>query len=138
MSAVPLFLLAAILRGVVVAPNGQPVDHASVVAGDHRSTSDASGHFALEVPEGSYTVTISRGGFQTATVEATTGQEVDITLRPALAETIVVSGIRAEAGTPVTKSDLDRAEIDRRYYGQDVPLLLRETPSINAYTESGV
>ena len=138
MSAVPLFLLAAILRGVVIAPNGQPVDQAAVVAGDHRSISDASGRFALEVPEGSYTVTVSRGGFQTATVEATTGQEVDITLRPTLAETIVVSGIRAEAGTPVTKSDLDRAEIDRRYYGQDVPLLLRETPSINAYTEAGV
>ena len=51
-----------------------------------------------------------------------------ITLRPLLAENIVVSGIRAEAETPVTKPDVSRAEIERDYYGQDIPMLLRDTP----------
>src|SRR5437762_7029216 len=58
--------------------------------------------------------------------------------KPVLKESIVVSGIRAEAKTPVTKTDLDRTTIEKDYYGQDIPLLLRDTPSINAYTESGV
>jgi iron complex outermembrane receptor protein len=53
-------------------------------------------------------------------------------------ETIVVSGIRADETTPVTKSDLGREDIERDYHGQDIPLLLRETPSINAYAEAGV
>src|SRR5688572_5743308 len=57
---------------------------------------------------------------------------------PRFAETMVVSAIRADDETPVTKSDLDRQEIEERYHGQDVPLLLRDTPSINAYIESGV
>ena len=57
---------------------------------------------------------------------------------PALAETIVVAGIRADAETPVTKTDLKRDAIEKNYYGQDIPMLLRDTPSITAYAEGGV
>ncbi|MGZ7079186.1 MAG: hypothetical protein ACXVJT_07225 [Thermoanaerobaculia bacterium] len=52
---------------------------------------------------------------------------------PVLVESIVVSGIRADAETPVTKTDIKRERIEKDYYGQDIPLLLRDTPSINAY-----
>ena len=59
--------------------------------------------------------------------------------KPVLKESIVVSGIRAEAKTPVTKTDIDKRRRSRRdYYGQDIPLLLRDAPSINTYTEAGV
>src|ERR1051326_2069350 len=53
-------------------------------------------------------------------------------------ESIVVSAIRADDETPVTKTDISKQEIEEQYHGQDVPLLLRNAPSINAYTESGV
>jgi iron complex outermembrane receptor protein len=53
-------------------------------------------------------------------------------------ESIVVSAIRADDETPVTKTDIPKEEIEKQYHGQDVPLLLREAPSVNAYTESGV
>ena len=59
-------------------------------------------------------------------------------VKPVLREAIVVSGIRAEEKTPVTKSDIDQETIEKDYYGQDIPLLLRDTPSINAYAEAGV
>src|SRR5687767_10030297 len=59
------------------------------------------------------------------------------TTDPQFSETMVVSAIRADDKTPVTKTDISREEIDERYHGQDVPLLLRDTPSINAYVESG-
>ncbi|HUP62504.1 MAG TPA: TonB-dependent receptor [Thermoanaerobaculia bacterium] len=58
--------------------------------------------------------------------------------QPAYNESIVVSAIRADEQTPVTKTDIARDEIERRYHGQDVPLLLRDAPSISAYAESGV
>lgn len=51
---------------------------------------------------------------------------------------MVVSAIRADESTPVTRTDLAREEIEKDYHGQDVPLLLRDAPSINAYSESGV
>ena len=59
------------------------------------------------------------------------------TPQPALEETIVVSAIRADEETPVTKSDIGREEIERKYHGQDVPLLMRDTPSVTAFSESG-
>src|SRR5436853_3526020 len=55
-----------------------------------------------------------------------------------LEESIVVSGIRADETTPVTKSNIERVDIARDYHQQDIPLLMTETPSINAYTESGI
>ena len=57
---------------------------------------------------------------------------------PEFTESIVVSGIRADEETPVTHTDVDRKKIEAEYYGQDVPLLLRDTPSIQAWAESGV
>jgi len=58
--------------------------------------------------------------------------------KPKLEETIVVSGIRADETTPVTKSNIEQSDIVRDYHQQDVPLLMTQTPSINAYTESGI
>ena len=57
---------------------------------------------------------------------------------PGFSETMVVSAIRADQETPITKTDLMREDLEGVYHGQDVPLLLTHTPSVNAYVESGV
>jgi iron complex outermembrane receptor protein len=57
---------------------------------------------------------------------------------PVFSETMEVGAIRAEEDVPVTKTDIPREEIEERYHGQDVPLLMRDAPSVNAYAESGV
>ena len=57
---------------------------------------------------------------------------------PVFSETMEVGAIRAEDEVPVTKTDIAREEIEERYHGQDVPLLMRDAPSVNAYAESGV
>src|SRR5690349_13578766 len=59
------------------------------------------------------------------------------TTAPVYSETMDVAAIRADDDAPVTKTDVKREEIEARYHGQDVPLLLRDAPSINAYAESG-
>src|SRR4029079_3613171 len=59
------------------------------------------------------------------------------TTAPPYSESIVVSAIRADDETPVTKTDIPREEIKKQYHGQDVPLLLRDAPSVTASTESG-
>jgi iron complex outermembrane receptor protein len=56
---------------------------------------------------------------------------------PVFEETMEVSAIRADDDVPVTKTDITRQEIEERYHGQDVPLLMRDAPSISAYSESG-
>ncbi|MEA2163723.1 MAG: iron complex outerrane recepter protein [Thermoanaerobaculia bacterium] len=135
----PVLVSAGTLKGIVRGLDGKPVDAAMVAVEGYRAvTTGADGRFALEVPAGTYTLAVTRSGFQATAIKAGTETDIEVTLRPGLAENIVVSGIRAEAQTPVTKSDIERATIERDYYGQDVPLLLRDTPSIDAYTESGV
>ena len=57
---------------------------------------------------------------------------------PTYTEVLVVTDIRAAEEAPVTKTDIPREEIEQRYHGQDVPLLLRDAPAINAHAESGV
>ena len=134
----PLVLLL-ILSGIVFDPNHHPIGGATVTVENAQPvTTAADGRFRFDVPRGTYTLRVTQGGFQPRTIAATAGEDVAITLRPLLAENIVVSGIRAEAETPVTKTDVSRAEIERDYYGQDIPMLLRDTPSINAYAEGGV
>jgi len=65
-------------------------------------------------------------------------QQQQVQPKPVVEETIVVSGIRADDETPVTKSNITKDDIARDYTTQDIPLLLRDAPSINSYTESGV
>ncbi|PYQ30934.1 MAG: hypothetical protein DMF57_14855 [Acidobacteria bacterium] len=134
---IPIGAFADALIGVIRAPNGQPLAGATVRIERRSTLTDSEGRFGFELPRGTYAVRVSRDGFQSQTLEATAGTTLELTLRPVLAENIVVSGIRAEEKTPVTKTDLTRAEIENRYYGQDIPLLLRDTPSINAYAEAG-
>lgn len=134
----PVLVSAATIRGVVRGVDGQPVPKATVEAAGHQAVTDTEGRFAIDVPPGTYTVVVTRSGFQAIAQQAAADTDLVITLRPGLAENIVVSGIRAEEKTPVTKSDVDRGTIERDYYGQDIPLLLRDTPSIDTYAEAGV
>jgi iron complex outermembrane receptor protein len=132
--------MAGTVRGVVKDAAGQPLAHATVFVSPGGSTeSRADGTFVLPVPEGTkVALRIEHDGFQPVMRDAADGDSLEVTLRQALAETIVVSGIRAEAAVPVTKTDVGRGEIERRYHQQDIPLLLRDVPSVNSYTESGV
>ena len=52
-------------------------------------------------------------------------------------ETVTVSAIRARDEAPISASTLGRAEIERRSFGQDVPLVLQGTPSFTSYSETG-
>jgi iron complex outermembrane receptor protein len=52
-------------------------------------------------------------------------------------ERVTVSAIRARDEAPISAKTLGAAEIDRRSFGQDVPLLLQGSPSLTAYSEAG-
>lgn len=136
--SLPPGVWADTLSGVVLGPDRQPVAGATVSIDQRSTKTNSAGRFGFELPAGEYTIRIARDGFQPREVAASAGSELSITLKPALEQSIVVSGIRAEAETPVTKSDLTRTDIERDYYGQDIPMLLRDTPSINSYAEGGV
>jgi iron complex outermembrane receptor protein len=54
------------------------------------------------------------------------------------AETVLVQAIRADAETPITKTDIGAAELERLDHGQELPFLLQQAPSLTFYSDSGV
>lgn len=131
-------LQAAEIRGTVRDATGAPLQGASVGIDARRTTTDAAGAFVLEAAEGAYELRVSHPAFQSVSRRVKSGEAVIIELTPSFADAIVVAGIRAEAETPVTRTDVTREEIAEQYHGQDIPLLLRDTPSVQAWAESGV
>jgi len=117
---------------------GQPIVGASVaIDGERGVVTDANGDFEIVIPNDIHMLRFSHPGFQSQLLHVTPRGLIIVNLQPVLAETMIVSGIRADAETPVTKTNIERDEIEKQYHGQDIPLLLRDAPSINAYTESG-
>lgn len=55
-----------------------------------------------------------------------------------LSEEVVVQAVRAEEGTPVTRTDVDRQAIELVNRGQEMPFLLGQTPAVNFQSDSGI
>src|ERR1039457_349410 len=56
---------------------------------------------------------------------------------PHVSENVVVKALRASDVVPVTKTDIDRTELQAKNYGQEIPGLLQEAPSVTGYSETG-
>jgi iron complex outermembrane receptor protein len=52
-------------------------------------------------------------------------------------ESVVVRAIRADDVAPVTKKDLSGEEVRSLLWGQEMPVLLQDTPSMTQYSETG-
>jgi iron complex outermembrane receptor protein len=52
-------------------------------------------------------------------------------------ERLTVTAVRASDMAPIASTTLDQARLQRDYSGQDIPLTLRQAPSVTAYSESG-
>ena len=54
------------------------------------------------------------------------------------AEDVVVQAVRADADTPVTKTDVAREEIEKKNMGQEMPHLLKDLPAMTYYSDTGL
>jgi iron complex outermembrane receptor protein len=140
------------LRGQVVdADARRPIADARVRTigasrGDTRETAtDANGEFQLrDLASAKGEIEVSRLGYTTVR----TAYDVSDTNMLALVirlqahalplPTVEVSATKAvERESPVPFTDLPRAEIQQRYWAQDPPMLLAETPGVYAYSDAG-
>lgn len=106
---------------------------------------------------GRFTITLGRPGRLVAERTGYAGVEREVTVtdtalvitlsplgtpatREATARTLerlTVTAVRASDNAPLSRTTLNRAQIERGYSGQDLPLTLRQAPSVTAYSESG-
>ena len=141
MSYLLVLLLALTVRGEVRdAVTGEPVPGVIIASGGaHGGTvSDEAGRFILEIPAPAR-VRFARFGYQTVEHFIERDTTVVIHLEPAAPalERVTVTALRGDAAAPIPQRTMDREEVERRYVGQDVPLLLTGQPSITSYAEAG-
>ncbi len=54
-----------------------------------------------------------------------------------LVQKVLVTASRADEDSPATFTNVSKEKIEEEYYAQDIPALLRTTPSVYSYSDSG-
>ena len=133
------------LAGVVRNHEGRPLAGATVSVRDTplAARTDSAGGFRLSVPSGERELEASHPGYGKVTRRLGVDgdrSDLDFTLELLYrrSEEVVVQAIRADVETPVTKTDLGRAEVERLDYGQEMPFLLKDVPSVTQYSDTGI
>jgi iron complex outermembrane receptor protein len=150
------------LRGEIADHRGHPVADATVRVDGRSTVSDRDGRFTLTVepgvrppgvrppgvrppgvrPPGTHVLEVTHPAYQTLRREFElegTPETLTLRLSPiAVPDALTVSAVRADDAAPVTKKDLDAEDLEELHYGQDMPFLLRATPSVTSYSDSGI
>ncbi|MCB9285489.1 MAG: TonB-dependent receptor [Lewinellaceae bacterium] len=148
LALVPVWVLSAqgVLTGQVVDEKGEPLPGAHVLIKETGKgvLTDESGRFRVEgLERGLYTLLASYLGYQDAiqTVEVKPGESpftsFQLEREVYTLENLVVSAIRAGAHTPITYKNLGKEELETNNLGQDVPYILRFTPSLVETSDAG-
>ena len=127
------------------AQTGEAVPSARVrIASPPAETAAGSaGEFSFfNLAPGTYELEASRVGYtaerRTVTVGAdTVAVEFRLEPRPVAVPPVEVTTTATERGSAVAFTDVDREEIQQRYWAQDVPMLLAETPGVYSYSDAG-
>ncbi|MDR0972796.1 MAG: TonB-dependent receptor [Prevotellaceae bacterium] len=64
-------------------------------------------------------------------------QDAPDSLRTIELKTVEIVAARADARTPIAYTDLDKVQIERQNFGQDIPFLLSGTPSVITTSDAG-
>ncbi len=136
---------------VTDAATGAPIGGATIRDGGRPGTAVTSG------PDGRFRISlgapgmlvVSRAGYASREREVT-GADTAVRIaliplgrqdsREATAQSLeglTVRAVRAGGEAPIAQTTLDRPRLARDYSGQDIPLTVRQSPSVTAYSESG-
>ncbi len=71
------------------------------------------------------------------TVSLLAQQENDTIIKPEMLDEVLVRAVRVDADSPITHSNLDKEELEKRNLGQDIPMLLNYLPSVVSTSDAG-
>ena len=132
------------LRGTVTDAQGNTLIGANIYAPELQkgAVSDGNGIFSLgRLPAGDHLLTISYVGYETVVRKISADEDCELTIvlqedRISTGE-VIVSATRADERVPMTYTNLKREELEQNNLGQDVPFLLRWTPSAVVTSDAG-
>ncbi len=135
------------IAGRVLDVDGNPIAGANVaiLKTNLGATSQTDGRYEIKaIDPGEYTVRFTYLGYQTiirkVSIPETTPSyvlDVRMTEMPIELDGLILKATRADAKTPITYTNLNKEEIEKRNLGQDVPFLLRWSPSAVVTSDAG-
>lgn len=111
--------------------------------GSYLSTfTDSDGSFILKgLPSDSQTIVVSYIGYETQekSIFPKQGLDLDFYLKSTAvnSEEVIVNATRASASSPATVSNISKEEIEKENLAQDLPFLLKRTPSLIVTSDAG-
>lgn len=130
--------------GQVTDASGEPLVGANLYLPELERglATDDQGFFEIgQLPNGTYQAVISYVGFKTRTIEVSGARRkpLMITLQenPVFTGEVLVSATRADERTPMTYTTVNREDLQQNNLGQDVPFVLRWTPSAVVTSDAG-
>ncbi|GAA4304350.1 TonB-dependent receptor [Nibribacter koreensis] len=142
----PWFAMAQItLSGRVLdAATRQPLVGSTITLSEISLTTQtaADGSFQFsDVQPGNYSVKISHVGFTTTTelvsLQESLAKDFALTRGSMASKEVLVTASRANEKTGTTYSNVSKEEIQSRNFGQDLPYLLENTPSLVTNSDAG-
>jgi iron complex outermembrane receptor protein len=114
----------------------------SIISPAINTVADAGGSYLLNnLSAGSYTVQASFIGYQpiSKTIALNSDQLVNFTLNNAsiIAEEVTVTATRAGKNSPTAFTNLSKKDLEKNNFGQDLPYLLQQTPSVVVSSDGG-
>ncbi|MEM6320879.1 MAG: TonB-dependent receptor [Bacteroidota bacterium] len=135
------------VRGTISDESGKPLIGATVQLQETQqgTATDLDGNFSIpNVKTGNYTLVVSYVGYETITTNTMVKEQGEnkplslvMKLSPVAFDQIVVKSTRAAEKAPITFTNLERKEIEEVNLGQDVPFILKWTPSTVVNSDAG-
>ncbi|MEO6916715.1 MAG: TonB-dependent receptor [Chitinophagaceae bacterium] len=101
---------------------------------------DENGVFITKAREGSFEIRISSIGYRSlvATIQLPAGRkEFSLERMNLFLDPVEIKAVRAGERSPITKTNLGKADIEKNNLGQDLPFLLNQTPSVVINSDAG-
>ncbi len=112
-----------------------------VVELEKGTTSQIGGDYVIdEVPAGTYNLRVNYGGYEerNIAIKVNGDKNLDINIsRQIEFDELIVSATRAGKKTPMTYTNVSKEELEKNNLGQDVPFLLKYTPSVVVSSDAG-
>ncbi len=149
LSAMLVFLAMGVqaqvnFSGKILDKNNEPLIGANLVFKDSYlgTITDREGKFEFDqLKKGVYKLQISYVGYETRIfdLEITSDLYREFTLERSsyLVEEVIIRGLRAGSNDPVTSETIAKEEIKKRNFTQDIPFILKYTPSMVSSSDAG-
>jgi iron complex outermembrane receptor protein len=143
MTLLSLWIAIVVMGGEIRdAVSGAPLAGAWIIVAANADSvqSDSGGRFRVQAPEG-VRVRITRAGYASLDLAARADTNMQLQLKPVTRalEQVTITAIRGTGNedVPITQHTIPVATLEQKYSGQELPLLLAETPAITAYADGG-